>query len=320
MKRRPRPFGELEAIELLERILSASAPGVETGIGDDAAVLRLGRNRLVWTVDSSEEGVHFDRRWLSLSDVGFRAHEAAVSDLAAMGAEPIAALSALTLPKSISREELSALARGQAASARRTRCPVIGGNIASGSHIAVTTTVLGKARAPLLRSGARVGDELWLVGDVGLARTGLELLSRGVPLRSPAERRAAKAWRRPQARLREGLALVGRARAALDVSDGLGGDLGHLAGASGVCVVVERAALERALPAALGPAARALGREPLEQALLGGEDYALVASGPAKRRPAFARRVGRIERGEGAWLESPNGERQRLGRGFDHLG
>jgi thiamine-monophosphate kinase len=318
MKRRG--VSELEAIELLRRVLSSRSPHVELGIGDDAAILSVGRQRLVWTVDTSQEDVHFDRRWLSMSEIGERAFEAAVSDLAAMGAEPLGALSALTLPRHVSEREIRELGRGQARAARRTGCPLIGGNISRGNELSITTSALGRAPRPLRRDGARPGDELWLVGPVGLARTGLELLRWGKPLVSAAERRAVAAWRRPKALLVEGRGLVGRARAALDVSDGLGGDAGHLSRASSVAVVVEATALRRALPRSLASAVARVGRDPLEQALAGGEDYALLATGPAKARPAFARCIGRVERGEGVWLEAPDGTRRALGPGFDHLG
>jgi thiamine-monophosphate kinase len=281
-------------------------------------VLRAGAERWVWTVDGSVEGVHFDRRWLSLEDVGWRSFQAAASDLAAMGARPIAALCNLALPESTSRSELAALARGQAAAARALRCPIAGGNLSRSRELAVTTTLLGRAARPILRSGARPGDELWLIGDVGLARAGLLALERGVRV-GPALRAAVAAWRRPRALVTRGLGLVGRARALLDVSDGLGGDLGHLAEASGVRAIVERARIEHALPRTLARAARALGVEALDLALAGGEDYALLAAGPAKLRPRFARTIGRIERGRGAWLEGARGERVRLGPGFDHL-
>jgi thiamine-monophosphate kinase len=266
------------------------------------------------------DGVHFDRRWLSWYEVGWRANEAAVSDLAAMGAEPIAALSALTLPRGFGRKELAALGRGQAASATRTGCPVIGGNISAGPGVAIATTVLGRVSRPLRRDAARPGHELWLVGDVGLARTGLGLLrKRKKKILDAPSRRAVRAWRRPRALLEEGLALVGRARAAIDVSDGLGGDLCHICRASQVKAIVESDALIGALPRPLFGAAKALGVDALEQALSGGEDYALVATGPAKLRPDFARRIGRVERGEGAWLEQADGNHRRLGGGFDHL-
>lgn len=316
---RPKAPNELEAIALLKRALGAAkSSSVELGIGDDAAVLRLGRKRLVWTIDAAVDGVHFDRRWLSLEDVGWRSFQAAASDLAAMGATPIAALSALVLPKGTPSRTLSALGRGQAQAARALRCPLVGGNIARGSELSVTTTVLGESARPLLRSGARAGDELWIVGEVGLARAGLELLRRGKRAGNDAGACIA-AWRRPRALIAEGARLLGRARAALDLSDGLSGDAARLAEASGVRLVLEETALRRRLAPALVRVAAELGRDPLALALEGGEDYALLAAGPAAKRPTTAWRAGRVERGRGAFLESASGRAMALGPGFDHL-
>jgi thiamine-monophosphate kinase len=314
-------WSEAEAIELLERALGGGPArrGPRVGIGDDAAVVRAGGAELVWTVDAQVDGVHFDRRWLTLSDLGFRSFQAAASDLAAMGARPIAALSSLILPAGMKARELSAIATGQAEAAAELRCPVVGGNLARGSELSVTTSVLGRAARPLLRSGARAGDEIWLVGAVGLARAGLTLLSRRVPLTTEALRTCVRAWRRPQALIARGSALCGRARAAIDVSDGLAGDLAHVAAASSVRAVLERAPLLRALRPELVRACARLGEDPLELALYGGEDYALIATGPAARRPRFARRIGRVERGKGAQLDTADGTRSPLGGGFDHL-
>lgn len=289
---------------------------IETGIGDDAAVLRLS-GRVVWTVDAAVEGVHFDRRFMTLDDVGFRSFQAAVSDLAAMGARPVAALSALALPERFSDRDLERLLRGQAEAARALDCPIVGGNFTRASELSIHTTALGSARSPLTRSGARVGDELWLLGDVGLAAAGLAALTAG-RTRGAALARCVAAFRRPSARLEDGAALVGRARAALDVSDGLAGDAGHLARASGVRAVISAEQLTRALRPELVRAAASLDRAPLELALYGGEDYALLAAGPAARRPPRATAIGWIERGRGVVLEV-GGRRRALGAGYDHF-
>jgi len=313
---------EARAIALLKRALGAAARGarIEVGIGDDAAVLRPGRQRLVFTVDACVERVHFDRRWLSLADVGWRALSAAVSDVAAMGARPLAALSNLGVPAGLGARELEQLGRGQAAAARAFACPVAGGNISRADVLSITTAVLGEAKAPLLRSGARAGDELWLIGDVGMAALGLELLrsKRWPKRRAPGFERCVEAWRRPRALIEKGLSLAGRASAAADVSDGLGTDVRHVAEASGVKLVLVESALRDALPDALVRAAAALGADPLRWALAGGEDYALLATGPARKRPRFAHRIGHAERGRGAVIDS-GGRRRALESGFDHL-
>lgn len=324
MKRRepaPARLDEARAVALFTRHFGRTrAAGLLRGIGDDAAVLASPRGRLVVTVDASVEGTHFRRSLLSLEDVGFRAFHAALSDLAAMGAAPVAALSALTLPRGFSARELAALTRGQAEAAETTRCPIVGGNVARAPFLSLTTTVLGRATRTLARDGARPGDECWLAGDAGLAAAGFALLERVGPGREDAPaRRCIAAWRRPRALVERGVGLLSRAHAAIDVSDGLAGDATRLADASGCRLVLEEGALRAALAPALVTIAARLGRDALAFALYGGEDYALVAAGKAAQRPAWARRIGRFEAGKGGFLENAGGRRVRLGGGFDHL-
>jgi len=312
-----RGVSEFAAIARLGRIFKASDARVVLGIGDDAALVRI-PGRLVCTVDTAVEHVHFERRWLTLAELGARSFHAAASDVSAMGGQPVAALSNVIFPKPFSERELEALARGQRAAARALGCSVVGGNLARGSELSVTTTVLGSVRKPLLRSGARVGDELWLCGAVGLAAAGLRLLQRGrSSAKSRAEQSALAAWRKPKAALAWGLELSRRAHAAIDISDGLAGDAAHLARESGVRLVIECEALRAALAPALLELAPRLGVDALELALYGGEDYALLATGPARRRPRGARVIGAIAAGRGVWL-SEAGKLSRAGLGFEH--
>ncbi|HEX2880570.1 MAG TPA: thiamine-phosphate kinase [Polyangiaceae bacterium] len=292
---------------------------VELGIGDDAAVLQVGTARLVWTVDACVEDVHFQRSWLTLSELGARATHAAASDLAAMGAVPLAMLANLALPPGFSRAELKLLAKGQARAARELGCPVVGGNLTRADTLSITTTVLGTARKPLRRDGAQVGDELWLFGKLGVARAGLLSLLRGSRVRSNALKECVTAWRKPRALLTAGRSLVGRAHATLDISDGLSEDAGRLAAASGVKLVVDEPAFLRALPAALHRVARELGETPLDLALAGGEDYALLATGPRRKRPKGVAVIGEVRSGRGVVLRSNGRERPISQRGFDHF-
>ncbi len=321
--RRRAASGEFALIAQLARELAGPrTKAVEVGIGDDAAVLRVGKQRIVVSVDDQVEGVHFDLAWLRAADVGYRSLQAAASDLAAMGATPIAAVASLHVPQAFPAAALRQLARGQAEAARQLGCPVVGGNVARGSVLSVTTTVLGHVDVPRLRAGARVGDELWIDGELGLARAGLLLhqqrLKVPARLRSVAAR-ARAAWARPAARIEAGRKLAGRARAMIDVSDGLAGDVQHLADASRVKAVVEAGKLARLVSPELCDLADLLGEPGVALALTGGEDYALLCAGPRARRPAGTKVVGRIERGRGSELELEDGQRFALGPGFDHL-
>ena len=325
MRASEKPLTEHELIAALAKIFDGAAARrvASVGIGDDGAVLAAPAKGLVWTVDAAVEGVHFDRGMTSPELIGARAFHAAVSDIAAMGGKPLAALSSLAAPRALSGNILARVAQGQARAARELGCPVVGGNLARASELSITTTVLGVAKRPLTRAGARPGHEVWLVGDVGLAHAGLVALRAGARPRRPAAAARAiaacvRAFQEPRARIAEGLGLVGRASAAIDVSDGLGADAGHIAAKSRVRIVIEEAALSAALRPELTLAASTLGIDPLEAALSGGEDYALLATGPARRKPREAVRIGRVEEGSRVVVEGSDGARHDPGAGFDH--
>lgn len=313
---------EWTKIALLRAAFGARAgEHVRLGIGDDAAVLAPAAEPLVWTVDASVEGVHFRRDLLSLADVGYRATMAAASDLAAMGAAPLGLLAALVLPRAITDDELAAIASGQREAADALGSAVIGGNLARGGELSITTTALGVAARPLTRAGARPGDGVWMAGPVGLAAAGLAVLtSAGASARSPAADAAVRAWRRPTARIADGLRAAERAHAAIDVSDGLAQDAGHLAEASDVSIVLDAAAITSAELRAI---AAEIARDPLDLALRGGEDYALVVTlAPGDRLDGFVR-IGDVTERSAARvsLRSAGGAITALdGRGFDHFG
>jgi thiamine-monophosphate kinase len=305
-----KPSGEDDKIARIAAILGRG--GARIGIGDDAAVIDPVAGPLVLTVDEQVEGTHFVRALCSLEDVGYRATMAAASDLAAMGAAPVAALSSWVLPESTLDEDVERIARGQREALGELGAFVVGGNLARGPVLSIATTWIGTCESPIARAGARAGDGVYVSGDLGLAAAGFQALS--AKIETPDA--AARAWRRPRARIAEGLAMAGAASAALDVSDGLARDAGHLASSSGVRVALDEDALRAHLHPATIEIARALGKDPLDLALEGGEDYALLC---ASRAPVegFVR-IGVIEPGEGVVLRGPRGERAVTG-GFDHF-
>jgi thiamine-monophosphate kinase len=176
--------------------------------------------------------------------------------------------------------------------------------------------LLGTCEHPIVRSGALPGDRVWLSGPVGLARAGLMALeSKSDDARL---RPAIAAWLRPFARIEQGrcMSLAG-VRAAIDVSDGLAQDVGHVAQASGVSIVLDEGLLRAHAGDALAHAAAALGVDAIDLALHGGEDYALVATGPSPI-PGFVE-VGRVIEGSGVILASAEGTRPLEAKGFDHF-
>jgi thiamine-monophosphate kinase len=281
-------FGLIEAIRLAARARrgpkNSLAPSEwRVAIGDDAAVLTPKRGEeLVVTTDALVEDVHFRWRTSDPRSLGHKALAVNLSDVGAMGARPLGFLLTLGLPGDVSGSRLDGFFEGLLALARASRCPLVGGDITRSSEFLASITALGavpRGRA-LLRSGARAGDRLFVTGELGGAAAGLRLLERG-RVRSPAERALARRQIAPRPPFAVGPRLVRLrlVRAAIDVSDGLAQDLGHLARASGVGARVE---LER-LPLARGltRAAAKLGVDPLELALAGGEDYELLFAAPA---------------------------------------
>jgi thiamine-monophosphate kinase len=318
-------LGEFQAIFVLKQVLERGAASAQivVGIGDDAAVLKAKKQPLVWSIDTSAEGVHFDLSWLSLRQAAARAFVAALSDLAAMGARPVAALCALQVPTAVTRAQLRAVADGQSQVATRYSCPVVGGNLCRGSHWIFNTTVLGMAPKPRLRSGARVGDEVWLSGTAGEAAAGLCCLQRGEASHgqsslAKAIRQCVRAWRQPQALIDTGAALATTAHALLDVSDGVASEARHLAEASRVKVLLDESSLQRCISPALRVVAKHLALDPLQLLLYGGEDYALLGAGNGKSRPPAAACIGRVQAGRGVALVGAKGQRP-LAAGFDHL-
>lgn len=301
------------------RASRAVAGGVRVGIGDDAAVLDVKSGALVWTTDACLEGVHYRHEWLSAEDLAWKSIHAAVSDVAAMGAKPLGILCHLTLPSSVDEAWLRHFARGQKAAADAAGCAVVGGNLARGPRLDVVTTVLGDAsKGTLLRAGAHPGDEVWLLGEVGRARLGLHLLEKKTRVGDAGGRACLTAFRRPRAQIEAGIGLLGRATACLDVSDGLVGDAGHLAEASAVALVLSQDLVLETASNAFVRTAMSLDVDPLDALLFGGEDYALLATGPKRKRPKGAHLLGHVEEGSGVWLEVEGEPRRALAGGFEH--
>jgi len=303
---------EHERIARLSARFATSANDVRLGIGDDAAWLVPD---LVVSVDAQVEGVHFLPRFGPYDVLAERAAIAALSDLAAMGARPLAMLSSLILPRSLDDAALDRVHEGLARAADRYAAPVVGGNLAAGSELSLSTTVLGRTDAPLLRAGARPGDGVYVTGHVGARALGLHALL--ADRRDDTLAPFVEAWLHPTARIAEGLALRGVASACVDVSDGLLADLGHVLAASRVGAELELAALPFAPD--FGAASALLGLDPLALALDGGEAYELVFTAAAAP-PIDATRIGTIRADRSVVLRSADGSiRAPVPTGFDHF-
>jgi thiamine-monophosphate kinase len=315
---------EHEILAKLGSALGPSSDRVLVGIGDDAAVLSQSGAKLVITDDACVEGVHFTRAIASFEDVGYRATMAAASDVAAMGAKPLAAVASVTLRRGDEDAALQEIFAGQALAARNIGAPIVGGNLSRGDGIAITTTWLGEADVPVLRSGARAGDRVWVAGPLGLAAAGLAALLAGRDVSASPLREAALAWRRPEARISTGLAIASLATSLIDVSDGLSADALHVAIASNVALHLDVDAIVACGGALLEDAAAALSLDAASLALGGGEDYALVATSRHDLSTYGLRAIGDVRDGAAAVTLTRRGRPYEAPahamKPFDHFG
>jgi thiamine-monophosphate kinase len=314
------PGREFDHIRRFLQRAHTTGPGVLVGPGDDCAVLSDGRVAL--SCDLSIEHIHFERAWLSLEDIGWRAVNAALSDLAACAARPVGALASLAVASDDDTAEriMSGVADGLLAHG----AVLLGGDLTrSPGPVVLDITVAGSVVEPVLRSGAKPGNEIWVTGQLGGAAAAI----RAWQSNTAADPAAAAAFRRPRARTAEALWLAQSAalRAMIDLSDGLAGDAAHLAAASGVRIVLEAATLP------VHPAARPFPDNGIALALGGGDDYELCFAADAHVVEAVAdafaetfglplRRVGYVEAGSGvALLDAAGRPRPMPAAGFDHF-
>jgi thiamine-monophosphate kinase len=285
-------MGRNEAMELTEdqliaairRVLSGEFPGVQVGIGDDAAVVEAGTGSTVLTTDMLIEGVHFERTSISARDLGAKSIVVNLSDIAAMAASPRYAMVSLGIPADVEAAWVMELFGGMRAACDEYALTLVGGDTNRADAIVIAVAVVGEVGSghAVTRSGAHPGDLVVVTGSLGAAAGGF-LLSRIHPsklthaLTEPWGRELLDAQARPVARVGEGQSLAqAGATAMMDLSDGLAKDLSRLCEASGVGARVELARVPVA--EALRRAAGFLEVDPLELALGGGEDYELLAT------------------------------------------
>jgi thiamine-monophosphate kinase len=264
---------------IIQRITSrlGTAPTTLLGPGDDAAIVATVDGRVVASCDVLVEGRHFRCDWASATDIGHRAAAANLADIAAMGGVATALLVGLCMPRDTDPRWAEQLAEGLAAECDTVGAAVVGGDLAASQVITIAVTALGDldGRAPVLRSGARPGDVVAMAGRVGHAAAGYTVLSRG--FRSP--KALVEAYRRPAVPYWAGPAGAALgATAMIDVSDGLIADVGHIADASNVGIDIRRDAFP--LTQAMRDASAALGVDPYNWVLAGGDDHPIVATFP----------------------------------------
>ncbi len=304
----------ISEFEIIRKYFTRPARTAVLGVGDDCALLRPRRGAtLAVSTDMLLAGRHF----LPDADPGRLGHKALavnLSDLAAMGADPRWALLAIALPRA-SEKWIAAFAKGFFRLARRFKTELVGGDTTQGP-LAISITVIGEVpqKLALRRDAARAGDDIWLSGATGEAAMGLAHLKGRVQLKGGAREDCLARLHAPEPRVRLGRQLRGLARSAIDVSDGLLADLGHIAKASGVGAELRWEDIPRAEAIASCPD-RALARDCL---LAGGDDYELVFTAPPSRRSrieAAGRRAGVPVAVIGATVAGRTGVRVRDAKG-----
>jgi thiamine-monophosphate kinase len=322
-------LGEFGLIERIHRTVPAGR-GVRIGIGDDAAWVDITSSSSLVTADLLLEGIHFDLKWTSLFDLGYKSLAVNLSDIAAMGGIPAYAIVSLGIPRKFRAEQVDEFYRGLNTLARKSAVSIVGGDTSVASSLLISVCLLGHAPfPPISRRGAKVGDDIYVTGTLNDADLALELLKG----KSPALRRSVathllKRHHQPTARCRTGVLLAREklATAMIDVSDGLLQDLGHICKASGVGAVI----WEKSLPRSRSYRALA-GDNGSRWALSGGEDYELLFCARRRGRAAIQNlvkqagvpitRIGAcVASAEGISVLDGNGEKLKpWTRGHDHF-
>ena len=293
--------------ELIARLSAGIRPSSRTilGIGDDCAVVSRPHGQLLFTIDSLVEKVHFDLRWGTPEALGARALAVNLSDIAAMGGRPTACVVNLGVREGITSRILERIYSGLREAAREASTDIVGGNITRARELSITIALIGEAGSGVMRrDAARVGDEIFVTGTLGDAALGWRILAG--KLKAKKNRAAAKypveRFLSPHAQLYAGqrLAMLRPTPAAIDVSDGLMQDLGHILERSGVGAEIDASRIP------VSPAYRALMGDDLQLALTGGEDYELIfcvtaghsESELSRRLRVGVHRIGKIVRGK----------------------
>jgi thiamine-monophosphate kinase len=287
-------FTESEVIALLAQVFASSHPNLEVGIGDDAAVIRTS-NRTVITTDMAVEGFHFRLEWSSAFEIGRKITAANLADVFSMGAKPTFLVVAVSLTGNEDLEWIKNLAKGIAFEANLVGAAVVGGDLAKGAAVTIAITALGEVADPILRSGARVGNQIYLSNLPGWSRAGLAILEKGLPIESESAKRAVAAFRAPTLNYAYAANLA-RATAMSDVSDSLMTQAEQMATASSVKFNLDFNLFQAAADfTELSALSQEIGISISDLVLGGGEDHVFLATG--KDLPGLL--IGHLSTGSG---------------------
>jgi len=285
--------GEIPLLEAVRKKFSRTVPGLVVGIGDDAAVIKPSKAPMLLTTDMMVEGVHFDLRWTTSFQLGFKLVSVNVSDIYAMGGRPRFLLLNFAAPKDFDTELFHNFFKGIRKALKTYSLDLIGGDISASEKVILSATVIGHARKILRRSGAQVGDCVYVSGYLGNSACGLQLMrriKRTVEIEKNKRVEYGPGWKVISPLLRRYLMpevvppdkFTDKATAMMDISDGLLVDLSRLCRESRVGVTI----YEESIPMSreLKETAKLLKKDPLDLALGGGEDYELLFTAPENQR------------------------------------
>ena len=302
--------------KLIDRVTRRG--GAVVGVGDDAAVLAYTKGRyLLFTTDMLCEDDHFKREWYTPRQIGLKAMESNVSDIAAMGGLPTYAVISLSLAPETTVEFIEGFYKGLYESADRHKVKIVGGDMTHASIMVVNVALLGEVEKSMLclRSGARVGDLICVTGDLGKSQAGLELLKSGAVGNVTGHLE-------PKCRLKEARKIAKYANAMIDVSDGLASEVNHICEMSKSGAIIFKDLIP--LSKATRKSAKTLGIDPYQWALSGGEDYELVFTIPPQdlkriRIDCPISVVGKILQKKKGMTIYDGRERKPLKGGYDHF-
>jgi thiamine-monophosphate kinase len=328
-------IGETGIIELIrEKTSKRLPPFVRKGIGDDCAVLEASKDSLLLvTTDTLVEGVHFTPQTLSPEDIGWKALAVNISDVAAMGGMPSTAFLSMGISRATGVNFIESFLDGFNVLAEKTGVVLAGGDtVESPSSIVITITLLGNCPkdSVVYRSGAKVGDDIWVTGPLGNSAAGLFLLSDKSILDYSGYESLIEAHKRPMPRLDMGKALGGShlAHAMIDVSDGIAKDLSHICQESDTGALLHPSSVPMAKE--MQQLAAQAGKDPMDWALHGGEDFELLFTASAQDRKEVealteatlgipAARIGTITEGDRVKIQTSTGPENLSSGGYHHF-
>lgn len=261
-------------------------------IGDDCAILNKNNTKFVISTDSFVEDIHFSRKYFSLKEIGIKAFEASISDIAAMGANPKYTLISISIENT---KDLKKIYEGILERSKNHKVEIIGGDTTKSSKIYINVSVIGEIKKPIKRSGAKEEDLVYITHHTGFSSIGLKLLKEN-PRKN---NKFTKAHKRPLAKIKEGKALAKYANAMIDISDGLLSELTHLSKESKVKINVEN------IPVAKDILKLKNKINIKKHVLNGGEDFSLLYTIPKKHEKyAIGFKIGKAEKGSGIYINN----------------